>query len=334
MVCKRLGTPAQCCIRLNNAIHLQGETTGTLQHSRRVLACQPHGGYEVITGCEGGSIHIWDPRNTKTPIAQIESAHASRIRGLVADLADLRVDSAVATGAQGVSGKGSASMSGRQGWFATASSDGVVKLWDRRSCLAPGEAACGAIRPLASLDVGARFTGVCAVRDGGGAGAMSGAVSSSARGSKGAEAHGTKRKRKGQDASAAGNDVRTGAELDAAQRTGGASAQPTAAGDWSGHAKRPADASAAVHRKSKKLKGKDVQNEVAGTAGHDRHDADAVVAISTGKPQKRKGQQAAAGAAKLHKKVGTHGSAGVKGEHAVKRKPQGSANERLAKKRK
>ena len=169
---------------------MQGETTAALQHARKVLACRPHGAHNIITGCEGGSVHIWDGRKTAAPVASISNAHASRVRGLVTDLQRCGIRGAAPCDAaqhdrptQAQHGgtdadaapESASGHSGGDGCFATASSDGRVKLWQFAAAVASGDAG---VAPLATIDVGARFTGLCAVHRGGSgaAGAASGAA--------------------------------------------------------------------------------------------------------------------------------------------------------------
>lgn len=131
---------------------MQGVTTGVLPHERRVLSCKPFGKHTLISGCEGGSMHVWDTRKVSQPLASCQSAHAARIRSLCTDLSDIQLQ-----------GQAPESVNTRgQGLFATASSDGFVKLWDMEAvCRAGGNEDP---KPVAAVDAKARFTCMCAVR--------------------------------------------------------------------------------------------------------------------------------------------------------------------------
>ena len=122
---------------------MQGETTASLLHDRRVLACQPCAMHTVVTGCEGGSLHAWDVRKADEPLASHEHAHACRVRALcVGTSIKQRASDLAATDA-----------------LASASSDGSIKAWSvERVCER------GTLQPLAHVNAGARFTCMCAVR--------------------------------------------------------------------------------------------------------------------------------------------------------------------------
>ena len=107
-----------------------------------------------MCGCEGGALSLWDVRKPGAPLATIANAHGARIRGLVADFA-ARVAAADAASIDALCDKLSL--------CATASSDGYVKLWDVDRLAQSGSDADKA-QPLAALNVGARFTSLCAVQ--------------------------------------------------------------------------------------------------------------------------------------------------------------------------
>jgi hypothetical protein len=128
-----------CCEPSQTDARVQGVTTGGLHHQHRVLACQPVGEHGVITGCEGGSLHIWDTRKTSSAVSSSSQAHSSRIRAICTNLTLPK---------QAISSS----------FFATASSDGLVKVWDYDTIANNGDAAAAAV-----ADLGARFTCMCSV---------------------------------------------------------------------------------------------------------------------------------------------------------------------------
>ena len=195
---------------------MQGERTGALQHSRKVLCCHPcsHASHQVLTGCEGGALTLWDTRKCAAPLARVAGAHSARIRGIASGRLAPDSDSSgsdseradgesdmqqVVKAAQDEQSTRSNPASRKRGRdaAATASSDGSVKLWDLRDLAAAGSHAARAaaadqlqaaegdidavLQPLAALHVGARFTGLCAVHSskttgGDGAAAATGAA--------------------------------------------------------------------------------------------------------------------------------------------------------------
>lgn len=113
----------------------QGATVAVLAHSRKVLCAAAADDTTVLAGCDGGSLVIWDTLEPDDPLATVEGAHSTRVRAMTAPFA-----------LQGAPGP----------CIATASSDGTVKVWDLEGLRQ------GVEEPLAAVDVGARFTCLCA----------------------------------------------------------------------------------------------------------------------------------------------------------------------------
>ena len=93
----------------------EGSILGTLAHTRRVLcsafgSSSSEGDQVLLTGVEDGSVKVWDLRTSSCALS-MERMHESRVRGLVVVKPGVGKMPEV---------------------FATASSDGVVKLWDSR----------------------------------------------------------------------------------------------------------------------------------------------------------------------------------------------------------
>ncbi len=78
---------------------------------------QPDG--VLYTGGEDGALMLWDMRSG-TAVQRVERAHATRLRGLVAL---------------------TATVAARSG-LASASSDGIVRMWDERMLGVSGAARC------------------------------------------------------------------------------------------------------------------------------------------------------------------------------------------------
>lgn len=83
-----------------------------LPHPRRALCMAFPSENAILSGSEEGAVQLWDPRTASKPVAVIPHAHKTRVK----DIAPL--SSSIADQAAGVT--------------ASASSDGVVKLWDFR----------------------------------------------------------------------------------------------------------------------------------------------------------------------------------------------------------
>ena len=83
-----------------------------MNHSRRVLCLAFPGENAILTGSEEGAVRLWDPRASEQPVLLIQQAHKTRVKG-VAPLSSSVVEQAA-------------------GLVASASTDGVVKLWDFR----------------------------------------------------------------------------------------------------------------------------------------------------------------------------------------------------------
>mmetsp|Transcript_25430 Transcript_25430/g.69083 ORF Transcript_25430/g.69083 Transcript_25430/m.69083 type:complete len:423 (-) Transcript_25430:930-2198(-) len=128
----------------------EGGLLGSLQHNRRVLCSVQEHEHVLLTGLEDGSIKVWDLRTSGLQ-GSIERAHGTRIRGLCSVLPG---------------GPGSSVPQ----HLASASSDGVVKVWDVRmmsnGSLKGGQSS-GATKPgsgsihaamLAQASTGARLT--------------------------------------------------------------------------------------------------------------------------------------------------------------------------------
>ena len=81
-----------------------------MTHSRRALCLAYPAQNIILTGSEEGAIRLWDPRTGNLPVVHIPHAHQSRVKGIVP----------------------SSSNQGELGSVSSASSDGIVKLWDFR----------------------------------------------------------------------------------------------------------------------------------------------------------------------------------------------------------
>jgi WD40 repeat protein len=129
----------------------EGSILGTLVHTRRVLCSAfgsptAEGNCVLLTGVEDGSVKVWDLR-TAACVHSMERMHESRVRGLVV----------VKGGSEG----------GMPEVFATASSDGVVKMWDSRKLGGDGSGAGGgrAVCLSQGSTGGARITCLTLARD-------------------------------------------------------------------------------------------------------------------------------------------------------------------------
>lgn len=77
-------------------------------------------GTHCAAGCEDGSLRLWDARCSR-PVVEVIRACSTRIKGVAA--------ASAASAAQGSAGGGPADAP----LAATASSDGMVRLWDMRA---------------------------------------------------------------------------------------------------------------------------------------------------------------------------------------------------------
>jgi hypothetical protein len=123
----------------------EGALLATLPHARRVLATAQATDDVLLTGAEDGSLRLWDLRAGAAPQQTVERAHATRIKGLAA-----------------LAGPGAG---GAPASFASAATDGVVRVWDARM-LSSGSAC----RPVGQAETRARITCLCAAEPGGVAG--------------------------------------------------------------------------------------------------------------------------------------------------------------------
>ena len=88
-----------------------------MTHSRRALCLAYPAQNVILTGSEEGAIRLWDPRAGSSPVVHIPYAHQSRVKGIAP----------------------SSSTEAELGLVTSASSDGVVKLWDFRKLAAKPE---------------------------------------------------------------------------------------------------------------------------------------------------------------------------------------------------
>ncbi len=88
-------------------------------------------GSNGCTGCEDGSLHVWDTRSGER-LMQLPGAHATRIRSLVVVP---ETDSSDSSSQQnGAAGGPKPALR-----VATAASDGVVRLWNMSACQAAAD---------------------------------------------------------------------------------------------------------------------------------------------------------------------------------------------------
>lgn len=127
---------------------MQGDTVATIEPNRKVLSVATSGEYMLVAGCEGGHLMSWDIRNPSKCMFSLDGAHKLRIRALTAPL---KVPADVLSEADCTNGMG-------RSCIASASSDGAVKLWSTET-LKGGNAEP---KPLGEINVGARFTCLCA----------------------------------------------------------------------------------------------------------------------------------------------------------------------------
>jgi hypothetical protein len=136
-----------------------GGVLASLRHPRRVL-CAAFGptGRCVVTGSEDGSLRVWDAAAGEEVLC-ISRAHATRIKALTLPHAPPEAAPAAAQGAGGGGGGGELEelAAAVPALVATASSDGVVKMWALRDAV------------LAQLQRGGLGGGGAAADDGGAA---------------------------------------------------------------------------------------------------------------------------------------------------------------------
>lgn len=128
-------------------IGMQGSTVATIDPNRKVVSVATQGERCLVAGCEGGHLMAWDIRKPSEVLVSFEKAHRSRIRGLTAPF---ELSAALLGGGVELEGIG-------RKCIASASSDGVVKVWDIATL--SGGAQPGAA--LAEVDAQARFTCLC-----------------------------------------------------------------------------------------------------------------------------------------------------------------------------
>lgn len=147
-------------------VHNIGEEEGlvaTLQHTQRVLCMTWLTDATLLTGCEDGSIHVWDAR-TGQEIGVCKQAHKTRIRGLVivpqaAPQAASQQTTAGRPCTEQALQDTQSQQGGQQHRIASAASDGSVKIWHLD---VQGGSNC--LQPAGETLTGARLTCLCLVK--------------------------------------------------------------------------------------------------------------------------------------------------------------------------
>mmetsp|Transcript_32352 Transcript_32352/g.58780 ORF Transcript_32352/g.58780 Transcript_32352/m.58780 type:complete len:426 (-) Transcript_32352:90-1367(-) len=104
-----------------------GSLTASIELPKKALSLAHVSDDLLLLGLEDGSLRLWDVRaQGGTGLRVFEGAHGNRIRGL-----SLLRSGAAAAAAAGLD-KGELGGGGVLGTFASASSDGVVRVWDGR----------------------------------------------------------------------------------------------------------------------------------------------------------------------------------------------------------
>lgn len=106
--------------------------------SNRAARCQRKLWGCCAAGCEDGSLRLWDARCSR-PVVEVIRACSTRIKGVAAASAE--------SAAQGSGGGSLADTL----LAATASSDGLVRLWDMRAVASNRQAACASHRQADSI---------------------------------------------------------------------------------------------------------------------------------------------------------------------------------------
>ena len=106
-----------------------------MAHSRRAQCLAYPTDNSLLTGSEEGAIRLWDTRAGSSPVIHIPRAHQSRVKGIAP----------------------SSSTPAELGLVSSASSDGVVKLWDFRKLTAEPQG-------ISSFKLQRRFNKICCSR--------------------------------------------------------------------------------------------------------------------------------------------------------------------------
>lgn len=133
---------------------MQGHTVATIDPNRKVVSVSTQGEHTLVAGCEGGHIMTWDIRKPSECMFSLDKAHKSRIRGLTAPF-DLSSAVLGSNGDSQVTGSGTSTNSTT--CMASASSDGVVKVWSMSTLSGATQSQVA----LAEVDAQARFTCLC-----------------------------------------------------------------------------------------------------------------------------------------------------------------------------
>ena len=145
-------------------VHNIGEEEGlvaTLQHTQRVLCMTWLTDATLLTGCEDGSIHVWDARVGQEN-GVCKQAHKTRIRGLVI-LPQAHLQAASQQTSAGIPEQTcqdpQSQQGGQQHRVASAASDGSVKTW-----LLDVQGGSNCLQPAGETMTGARLTCLCLVK--------------------------------------------------------------------------------------------------------------------------------------------------------------------------
>lgn len=118
-----------------HSMEASGVQLADMPHPTKVQTSSFHGPHGFLTGCEDGSLRLWDSRCSKAAI-EIHRAHATRVRGITTTSAAHSVEASAGVEDDDEERSQERLLSGDSGSsvIASASTDGVIKLWDLR-CL-------------------------------------------------------------------------------------------------------------------------------------------------------------------------------------------------------